>query len=51
MSNENTPNYYYPNKMGRIILLAMEEILGKNGINAVLNHTELNHWINHYPPN
>jgi predicted hydrocarbon binding protein len=37
--------------MGRIILLAMEEILGKNGINAVLNHTELNHWINNYPPN
>lgn len=51
MSDENTLNYFYPNKMGRIILLAMEEILGKNGINAVLNHTQLNHWINHYPPN
>ena len=51
MNNENTPTYYYPNKMGRIILLAMEEILGKNGINAVLNHTNLNQWINHYPSN
>jgi predicted hydrocarbon binding protein len=51
MSEENLPNYNYPNKMGRIILLAMEEILGKNGINAVLNHINLPHWINHYPPN
>lgn len=37
--------------MGRIILLAMEEILGRNGIHAILNHTELHHWINNYPPN
>jgi predicted hydrocarbon binding protein len=51
MSKKPNPTYYYPNKMARIILLAMEEILGKNGINAVLNHTELNHWINNYPPN
>jgi predicted hydrocarbon binding protein len=50
--SENTSNsYHYPNKMGRIILLAMEEILGRNGINAILNHTELRHWINNYPPN
>ncbi|HBY06580.1 MAG TPA: 4-vinyl reductase [Chloroflexi bacterium] len=51
MSDKLTPTYYYPNKMGRIILLAMEEILGKNGINAILNHTKLHHWINNYPPN
>ena len=44
-------SYNYPNKMGRIVLLAMEEILGKNGITAILNHTELRLWINNYPPN
>jgi len=29
MTEEHTHKYFYPNKMGRIILLAMEEILGK----------------------
>jgi hypothetical protein len=51
MTDEHTHKYFYPNKMGRIILLAMEEILGKNGINAVLNQIELSEWINNYPPN
>ena len=51
MSNTESQNYNYPNKMGRIILLAMEEILGRNGIHAVLNHTKLHRWINNYPPN
>ncbi|MFC1997967.1 V4R domain-containing protein [Chloroflexota bacterium] len=51
MNVSESKSYYYPNKMGRIILLAMEEILGRNGINAVLNHTGLHHWINNYPPN
>jgi len=43
--------FFYPNKMGRIILLAMEEILGQNGLIAVLNQTELQNLINPYPPN
>lgn len=51
MSDLDLKSYHYPNKMGRIILLAMEEILGRNGINAILNHTNLSHWINDYPPN
>ncbi len=45
------PVYYYPNKMGRIILLALEEIMGHNGVNAVLNLAGLHHLINNYPPN
>jgi hypothetical protein len=28
---------YYPNKIGRIYLMAMEEVMGTNGIKAVLN--------------
>jgi predicted hydrocarbon binding protein len=43
--------YNYPNKMGRIILLAMEEIMGRNGVNAVLNLAKLRRLINNYPPN
>jgi hypothetical protein len=45
------PLYYYPNKMGRIILMAVEEVLGRNGINATLNLSGLSHYINCYPPN
>ena len=44
-------DYYYPNKMVRIILLAMEEVMGRNGVNAVLNLAQLKHLVNNYPPN
>lgn len=43
--------FHYPNKMGRIVLLSLEEILGHTGINAVLNLAGLPHLINNYPPN
>jgi predicted hydrocarbon binding protein len=43
--------FYYPNKVGRIILLAMEEILGHNGLVAALNLAGMQHLINNYPPN
>jgi len=42
--------FYYPNKMGRIILVGMEEIIGKRGVNAVLNLISLSAFIGHYPP-
>lgn len=29
--------YHYPQKMGRIILLGMEEVIGKAGVNAILD--------------
>lgn len=45
------PDYYYPNKMVRIILLAMEEVMGRNGVNAVLNLAQLTHLVNNFPPN
>ncbi len=43
--------YYYPNKMGRIVLLAMEEVMGRNGVNAILNLARLKTLVNSYPPN
>lgn len=42
---------YYPNKMGRIVLTAMENIMGRHGVNAVLNLAQLQHLVNNYPPN
>jgi predicted hydrocarbon binding protein len=43
--------YYYPNRMGRIIFLAFEEVIGRNGVNALLNLAGLSEYIDHYPPN
>ncbi len=41
---------YYPNKIARIYLQAMEEVMGKNGLNAVLNMAKLPEYIQAYPP-
>jgi predicted hydrocarbon binding protein len=46
-----TEIFFYPNKMGRIILLSLEEVLGRNGVNATLNLADLQHLINNLPPN
>ena len=51
MSKAEHSGYYYPNKMGRIILLGMEEIVGRNGLNAVLNMAELADLVANLPPN
>ena len=48
--NSGKLQYFYPNRMGRVILLAMEEILGLNGVNAVLHLAHLPIYINAYPP-
>ena len=42
--------FNYPNKFARIYLEAMEEIMGKNGLNAILNLAGLQENINNYPP-
>ncbi len=41
---------YYPNRIARIYLQAMEEVMGKNGLNAILNMAHLKHLIDNYPP-
>src|ERR1035437_6640025 len=48
--NSGKQQYFYSNRMGRVILLAMEEILRHSGVNAVLNLMKLPEYINHYPP-
>lgn len=43
-------DYYYANKIARITLQALEEVMGKNGLNAILNLAHLPHLIDNYPP-
>ena len=40
----------YPNRFARITILAMEEVMGKNGLNAILNMANLQRLIDNYPP-
>jgi predicted hydrocarbon binding protein len=42
--------WYYPNKFVRIALKAYEEIVGKNGLKAILNLAGLSRLIENYPP-
>jgi predicted hydrocarbon binding protein len=41
--------YFYPKSMGRIILLAMEEVLGREGLNSILRIGSLTSYIDRYP--
>jgi len=41
--------YNYANKIALIALKALEEVMGKNGLNAILNLAHLPHLIDHYP--
>ena len=43
--------YYYPNRMGRIVLTAMDDIMGRHGVNATLNFAGLGRRVDNYPPN
>jgi len=47
----DSPTYFYSNRMARAYLLGLEEVLGKNGVNALLNFAGLPHRVNTYPPN
>lgn len=43
-------DYYYPNRIARIYLEAMEDVMGHNGLNAVLNLTGLQQYTENLPP-
>jgi hypothetical protein len=43
-------DFYYPNKFARLTIEAFEEIMGKNGLNAILNLAQLSQYLNDYPP-
>jgi len=42
--------FNYPNKFARITIEALEEVMGKNGLNAILHLAGLPDLINDYPP-
>lgn len=44
------PQYTFPNKMGRIFLLSLEEELGRNGLKAILRLARLARFEERYPP-
>jgi predicted hydrocarbon binding protein len=42
-------SFFYPNRMGRIILLSMEEVMGRNGVHAILKLASLSSLLDNYP--
>ena len=50
MSTITLSGYNYANKFGLIMLKALEDVMGKNGVNAILNMAHLPELIDHYPP-
>jgi predicted hydrocarbon binding protein len=44
-------DYNYANKIVLITLEALEDVMGKNGLNAILNLAHLPHLIDNLPPN
>jgi predicted hydrocarbon binding protein len=42
--------YYYANKIVRLSILALESVMGKNGVNAILNLANQRYLIDNYPP-
>ena len=42
-------SFFYPNRMGRIILLSMEEVMGRTGVNTILNLASHSRLIGNYP--
>ncbi len=42
--------YYYPNLIAKIYLEAIEEIMGANGVKALLNMADMQDMIDNYPP-
>lgn len=42
--------FYYPNKFARITIDAMQEVMGENGLRAILHLAGLSHLIGNFPP-
>ena len=40
---------YYPNRIALIIMQALEDVMGKNGMNVILNLAHLSNLIDNYP--
>ncbi len=49
MSPLQKSGLYYPNKFGLITIKSLEEVMGKNGLNAILNLAGMSYYAEHYP--
>ncbi|OGO18739.1 MAG: hypothetical protein A2Z14_09630 [Chloroflexi bacterium RBG_16_48_8] len=49
--SENQAIFHIPNKIGRILLLSYEEVIGQAAIIAVKKMAGLYHWVGVLPPN
>jgi predicted hydrocarbon binding protein len=45
------PAVRYSNKIVRLLLQSLEEVLGRSGLNAVLNLAQMRRLVDHTPPN
>ncbi len=42
---------FYPNKIGRLYLLSLEDVMGEHGVSALLNMAGFPEYVRNYPPN
>lgn len=49
MEHIEPSGYYYSNKFARIAIFAIEDVMGKNGVNAILNLANASELIDNYP--
>jgi len=50
MASRPKSGLYYPNKFGLITIRSLEDVMGKNGLNAILNLAGISHYVDSYPP-
>jgi hypothetical protein len=50
-SVESFRGLHYPNKIGRLCFLSLEEVMGPNGVKALLRLADLPQFMEAYPPN
>lgn len=47
-AKERTAPRFYPNLIGRLYLVSLEDVMGHNGVSALLNLAGLKHLVNTY---
>lgn len=50
MDTASKSGLYYPNKIALATFNALIDVMGKNGLSAILNYAHLREYINQYPP-
>ena len=51
MSRIPSSGLYYPNKFGLLVINALKDVMGQNGIDAILKLAQLETMVDAYPPN